>query len=190
MTTTIVPPEPAIKLPVNTVCLLKTAVTRVNAGGLHAEANILFDEDAQRSFISDKLANELKISPQLTENVKISAFGDETSSTRQLGAAAINVETMTGKQIPISVLLVPTIATPLQNICHTHLTNIKHLQGLKLANPVIKTSNFEISLLIGGDYYWQFVGDHIVRGDGPTAYAVKTGLPPVWSTCITNSFNH
>ena len=52
-------------------CLLKTAVTRVNTGGLHAEANILFDKGAQRSFISDKLPNELKISPQLTENVNI-----------------------------------------------------------------------------------------------------------------------
>ena len=81
MTATIIPPEPTITLPINTVCLLKTAVTQVNAGGLQTEASILFDEGAQRSFVSDKLAKELKISPQLTENVSISAFRDHQYRT-------------------------------------------------------------------------------------------------------------
>ena len=35
--------------------------------------------------------------------------------------------------------------------------------------------NFEISLLIGADFYWDLVGDHIIRGDGPTAMSSKLG---------------
>lgn len=50
-----------------------------------------------------------------------------------------------------------------------------YLQGLRLANPVTRSGNFEISLLIGADYYWQFVGDHIVCGEGPTALQSKLG---------------
>ena len=175
VTAAIIPPEPVIESPTNNVCLLKTAVTQVNAGELQAEANILLDEGAQRSFISDKLAHQLKITPQLTENVSISAFGNKSSSTKQLGVAVVNVETITGQQIPISVLMVPTIAAPLQSISHTHLSNMKHLQGLRLANPLTITNSFEISLLIGADYYWQFVGDHIIHGNGPMAVQSKLG---------------
>ena len=34
---------------------------------------------------------------------------------------------------------------------------------------------FEIGLLIGTDYYWSFIQDHIVRGQGPTAQQSKLG---------------
>jgi len=54
------------------------------------------------------------------------------------------------------------------------LTHLKYLQGLRLANPVTK-DNFDITLLIGADYYWQFVSDHIIQGDGPTAVDSKLG---------------
>ena len=35
--------------------------------------------------------------------------------------------------------------------------------------------NFEISVLIGADFYWQFVQDCIVRGEGPTAVQSHLG---------------
>ena len=34
---------------------------------------------------------------------------------------------------------------------------------------------FEITVLIGADYYWQFIEDKIIRGDGPTAVKSKLG---------------
>jgi hypothetical protein len=40
---------------------------------------------------------------------------------------------------------------------------------LKLAHPVTSDKNFEISLLIGADHYWDFVEDHIILGNGHTA---------------------
>jgi len=71
-----------------------------------------------------------------------------------------------------------------------------HLQELQLANPVTKSNNFFISLLIGADYYWQFMGDHIVRGDGPTAMQSKLGyllsgplVIPSTSTTNTSVFH-
>ena len=71
-----------------------------------------------------------------------------------IGVTTVNIETLSGEQITLSVLLVPMIAAPLQNTYHTHLLSMKHLHGLQLANPVTKDSKFEISLLIGADYYW------------------------------------
>ena len=35
--------------------------------------------------------------------------------------------------------------------------------------------NFHISILIGADFYWQFVQDHVVRGNGPIAVESKLG---------------
>ena len=36
-------------------------------------------------------------------------------------------------------------------------------------------TQFNISLLIEVDHYWEIIGDHIVRGDGPTAVQSKPG---------------
>ena len=60
------------------------------------------------------------------------------------------------------------IAAPLQNTYHNHLLTMKHLNGLQLANPVTRQQVSDI-------YYWKFVGDHIVRGEGPTAMQSKLG---------------
>ena len=49
--------------PDNSVCLLKTAVTSVISDVGSATANILFDEGAQRSFISKGLADTLQLTP-------------------------------------------------------------------------------------------------------------------------------
>ena len=57
----------------------------------------------------------------------------------------------------------------------TSLQQVPHLKGLQLAHPITENESFEISVLIGADYYWSFVQDHIIRGDGPTAVQSKLG---------------
>ena len=75
----------------------------------------------------------------------------------------------------MSVLVVPTIATPISNPLNTVVLQLPYLKGLPLAHPITASENFEISLLIGADHYWDLVGDHIVRGAGPTAMSSKLG---------------
>ena len=58
---------------------------------------------------------------------------------------------------------------------HTHLSEVPYLKGLTLAHPVTGDENFQISVLIGADYYWRFVQDEIIRGDGPTAVQSRLG---------------
>ena len=52
-------------------CLLKTAVAPVIAGNVKTQANILFDEGAQRSFISEEMASELQITPTSTADIAV-----------------------------------------------------------------------------------------------------------------------
>jgi len=72
--------------------------------------------------------------------------------------------------IPLSVLVVSKITAPFQCITTSKLQELPYLRDLILTHPIMKeNSQFDISLLIGIDYYWKIVEDHIVRGDGPTA---------------------
>ncbi|VDI06839.1 Hypothetical predicted protein [Mytilus galloprovincialis] len=56
--------------------LLKTAIATVHSNAqVSMDANILFDEGAQRSFITDSLAEQLELKPKGTEAISISGFG-------------------------------------------------------------------------------------------------------------------
>ena len=92
-----------------------------------------------------------------------------------MAVATVYVKTQSKEYIPISVLVVPTIAVPLKLSATSKVRTLPYLQGLHLANPVNIDDDFNISLLIGADHYWDIVKDHIVRGDGPTATSSKIG---------------
>ena len=160
---------------VSPICLLKTAIAPVVNGHMRMNANILFDEGAQRSFMSVQLATELQVKPTSSTQVALSSFGAESQSLQTLDVATVQVETLAGELIPISVLIVPTIATPISNSYHLALNTLPHLKGLKLATPITINKEFTISILIGTDHYWSFVQDRIIRGDGPTAQQSKLG---------------
>ena len=174
--------------------LLKTAVAPVGQGQLYVDANILIDEGAQRSFITEDLAMKLNLYREGADMVQLSAFGGDEGNVRHLDKGTVCIKSNNGLNIPVKVLIVPKIAMPIQ--CNTsHLdTKYSYLRGLKLAHPVTKQDAFEISLLIGADHYWNIVEDRVVRGDGPTAVASKIGYllsGPIHSdksgTNITNS---
>ena len=77
--------------------------------------------------------------------------------------------------VNIPALVVLTIATQLQTIVNPDVRTLPYLSGLKLAHPVNPSCRFDISILIGVDHHWEIVGNHIVRGNGPTAMQSKLG---------------
>ena len=101
--------------PQNTVCLLKTAVATIRHGPNHTRANLLFDEGLQRSFITESLASTLALQPHHKEDITISSFGAQRQLNKQTNVAVVHLVTLTGQTIPLTVLVVPHIATPLQN---------------------------------------------------------------------------
>ena len=154
--------------------LLKTAILDVSASYLSADANILFDEGAQRSFITQKLADDIQIQHKGTEEINLATFRGSSQTLRRVLTATVSVETSRRETIPIDVLMVPTIAAPLSNM-PPEVTKSKYLKGLKLAFPVTQDGEFDISFQIGADHYWKIVHNHVVRGNGPTAVKSKIG---------------
>ena len=155
--------------------LLKTAVTPLTYNGLYHDTNILFDEGAQRSFITESIAELLKIQPIRKERLTISGFEQSTPRTRLLDVAKVYVVTENKQRIPVEVLIIPKIGNPIA-ASRKGYANLPYLKGLKLAMPMNETEYFEVDMLIGADYYWTFVGDQIVRGNGPTAVSSKLGF--------------
>ena len=65
--------------------LLKTAIATItSASHLHAEASILLDEGAQKSFITEHLAAELQLTRETTETKYLASFGSTTSKVQQV----------------------------------------------------------------------------------------------------------
>ena len=154
--------------------LLKTAVAKVTSGSYTVDANILFDEGAQRSFVTRDLANKLQLQTPGTEEVQLAAFGSSSKKVSHIDTATIYLLTNSREEIAIDVLIVPTIGVPLRNR-QRNVTSLPYLHGLKLAHPLTGEDIFSISLLIGADKYWDIVGNRVVRGDGPTAVQSKIG---------------
>ncbi len=127
----------------------------------------MFDEGAQRSFVTQELADKLKLKPSGTESINLSGFGDNANTTkvRHLKTGVIHLMTREGK-LPIRVLIVPEIAAPMKTFVR-EAAKLPYLFGVKLAHPVSADENFDISILIGADYYWSIVQNHIIRGEGP-----------------------
>lgn len=156
--------------------LLKTAIAPVCSDTYTVDANILFDEGAQSSFITEKLANELQLKRTGSDIVHLSSFGESSQSVRHMDTTTVHLKADNGELIPLHVLIVPTIAVPISNTIYKDAVNLPYLRGLKLAHHVTGDDTFDISILIGANHFWQIVGNRIIRGNGPTAVSSKIGF--------------
>ena len=155
--------------------LLKTAIATVESPEKTATAHILFDEGAQRSFITEALAKKLNLTADKTETLHLSVFGGDQTTVKKFDVATVSLRTDNGQTIPIRVVVIPVIAVPQKNHVTTAIHDLPYLKGLKLAHPVTNDEQFTITLLIGADHYWDIVEDKIIRGSGPTAAKSKIG---------------
>ncbi|XP_071136873.1 uncharacterized protein [Mytilus edulis] len=155
--------------------LLKTATAPVVYNDQQVECNIFFDEGAQRSFITQKLADKLEIKPTEKVSIQHTAIGDLSQKDRNLDTATIQLQTDTGKNIVINTLIVLEIAVLIHNSISQTSRSLPHLSGLKLADYVHSGDRFEINLLIRADHYWDIIEDKVIRGNGPTAVQSNIG---------------
>ena len=115
--------------------MLKTAVAKVTSGIYTADVNILFDEGAQRSFVTRELADKLHLLTSGTEVVQLAAFGSSFKQVSHIDTATVYLLTDSREKIAIDVLIVPTIAVPLGNR-QRDAVSLPYLRGLKLAYPL------------------------------------------------------
>lgn len=89
-------------------------------------------------------------------------------------ATQVKLELLSGSKLELTTLIVPTITSPVKNLINSTVLHHDYLKALPLAQQT-EVDVFCIDLLIGADYYWNIVGDEVVRGSGPTAVSSKLG---------------
>ena len=166
--------------------LLKTAIASVESPEKTATAHNLFDEGAQRSFITEALAKKLDLAADKTETVHLSVLGGDQTIAKKFDVATVNLRTDNGQTIPIRVVIIPVITVPQKNHVNTAIHDLPYLKGLKLAHPVTDDEQFTITLLNGADHYWVVAEDKVIRGSGPTAAKSKIGYL-LFGPIVTNS---
>ena len=110
--------------------------------------------------------------PDFLKYIYPKLFETQIAARHHLPLATIYIITHTGQRIPLQVLVVDEIATPLQIPLCQHVHEMSHLKDLTVAYPITAQEDFCISLrLIGADHYWDIVEDQMICGQGPTAVA-------------------
>ena len=153
---------------------LKTAVATVCSPSNQTQINILLDDGAQRSFVVKKIADRLKLEPVDEICVAFTHLG-QTQPGGSYNIVKLNLVGDDGKLIYIEACVVDKIVTiPLRSELETAST-LSHIRHLKLAHPIKQGGSFHVQLLIGADFYWDVVGNKVIRGPGPTAVESKLG---------------
>ena len=133
---------------------------------------ILFDNGSQRSYVTDNLKSRLGLKSTIKEMLHLNTFGEKTFRKQKWDVLTLFLQDANKETSRVCVLSFPTVCSPLPS--RVDANNYPHLHGLKLAD--YSDSEDSIDVLIGSDYYWDFVTSEIVRGDfGPTAVNSKFG---------------
>ena len=165
----------------NTSVLLQTAqayVSNPTNPQQKIKARIIFDSCSQRSYVSHKLHKALNLNSIGCDRLLIKAFGEETPKLKSSELVQLSITSIDGMELYVNAYSVPIICSPLSNqATNVAVERYPHLQGIELADLSTGSSEIEIDVLIGADYYWNFVSSIVRRGEtaGPIALYTKLG---------------
>ena len=160
---------------------------------------IVLDCGSQRSYVTEKIAQNLSLAPEGKQPLTIMTFGASEQRSCVCESVRLSIYLENGQSQGLVLSTVPHICEPLTcqpvSICQG---NFNHLVGLNLADPSDGSSSSEIDILIGSDQYWELVTGETRRGDfGPVAINTKMGwvlsgatTPPVHDTPSTCLLTH
>ncbi|XP_060575739.1 uncharacterized protein LOC132733143 [Ruditapes philippinarum] len=143
--------------------LMQTATTEVNNPNGNGAQNIrvLLDCGSQRTYITQKLADNLKLKGTKEEEIKLVTFGSDKTTVLRTKTATLNMKLNDGKFMPLVVNIVPVISGNIQRrkMDLTSSSNLNHLiQSLDLADTIsTKNEMTSIEMLIGNDYYLDII---------------------------------
>ena len=159
-----------------TSVLLQTARANAVNGSTSVPVRILFDTGSQRSYVTNNVITKLRLTPIKRETLNLNTFGNNKSKRRSCELFKFHIQKpKSGENIELRAINFPTICSPVNS--EVRIEDYPHLKDLELAD-FDPNSNGEksIDILVGADFYWQFVTGEVVRAsDWPTAMSSKLG---------------
>ena len=153
---------------------------------------LMLDGGSQRSYITKKVQDVLKLESDRAEEVNIQTFGSDNARTQTVEVVKAAISLKEGGTTNVLFSTVPLICEPLscQPIAYTKQKYL-HLAKLELADSSRVGEELQIDALIGSDHYWQLATGKVIQGQsGPTAIHTCLGWilsGPVWSAAELNS---
>ena len=137
----------------------------------------MMDTGSQRSYVTENVRNQLTLSTVGKQCMTIATFGATKRDERVCASVRVGLRVKYGQVKVFTLFSVPRICDPLTP--HP-LADTKemypHLSGLELADDPGDAQELQVDILIGSDYYWQFITGQLQRGtSGPVAIQTCLG---------------
>ena len=178
------PPPPNTNIPAHVATDLKTdsllmtcRVVVKSPSGLTTEARGLLDSGSSVSFVSERLAQHLRL-PRSRQPAKISGVAGLLHHSSFPSTASLSVSSAYSctKDIPVTAIVVPRITCDLPTRRISIQPDWKHLSGLQLSDPTYDKPD-RIDLLLGVDVFCEVMRHGRRRGvqGSPTAFETTFG---------------
>ena len=136
----------------------------------------LLDSGSQRSYMTNSLKTQLKLTPVRKERITLNMFGSNSFSKKECDMIEVRLQGRKDSTVTIVALSFPMICAPLPS--PVEVDQYPHLRELELADQRLDHNDYgeNIDILIGSDFYWDVVtGDRIQAENGPVAVSSVSG---------------
>lgn len=117
---------------------------------------VLMDSGSQRTYLSERVVEYLKLKPVNSQNIVIKTFGNNSDEPKKNNEYEFCVQGFGGEKVCLKGFGVPIICSPLNgqriNVVRAQFSFLKNIN---LADK--GAGNSEIDVLTGSDFYWKVV---------------------------------
>ena len=143
--------------------LMQTAKTEIkNQNNSRSEqVRILLDSGSQRTYVTESLAEKLKLKRENEEEIKLVMFGSDKPKTLKTTQTKLKIKLYDSHYLDICANIVPVISGTVQRkglkLCSSK--NVDHLmKSLDMAGTILlETESSKVELLVGNDYYLDLI---------------------------------
>ena len=162
--------------------LMQTATTTVKnvQGSSSMPVRLILDSGSQRTYVTEKLAKEIKLNLGPPESLSIATFGANQSTKLQCKSSKLQLHLKDRSVMSLDVTVVPSITgritrTPLSQADAKFLRD-SALED-KLADTIVTSAEvFQVDMLVGNDYYFDLLQPRkIDLGNGLYLFQSKLG---------------
>ena len=173
----------AVNSEVSKSTILQTAMAKVeNPDSFSSrQCRILFDNCSQLSYVSPELCQKLNLMPKAYKDVAISVFGGKRSYNEHLPIVEVIVKGEKKENILVECF-VKDICSSLKNHKLNFIqSKFNHLKNIKLADSNPENKDLKVDILIGADFYWDFITNETIRGNDKGPIAIKSKISYILS---------
>ena len=138
---------------------------------------ILFDSGSQRTYILQRVREQLNLETIRKEKVIIKGFGNTSTKVQTLDVVQVKVRhKVDGNFTYLEALCVPFICGTLHGQHISEALKYEHVMPLELADEGDQSGNIDIGVLVGVDFYHNFFSGKVVKAEtGPVACETSLG---------------